>query len=95
MTDDEVIHRAGPSDKFPETGKIPRGTRVVVEREADNGWLEITAPAGWMTTCSAPGFDALPYTLTLVCVIPPPVCGRSSMPLSSARLKRSMPSEAR
>lgn len=46
VTDAEVIHRAGPSDKFPETGKIPRGTRVVVEREADNGWLEITAPAG-------------------------------------------------
>ena len=46
VTDTEVKLRAGPSDAFPETGTLTRGTPVIVEREESNGWLAITAPAG-------------------------------------------------
>jgi len=45
VSDAEVLLRAGPSDKFPDTGTLPRGTRVVVEAE-DAGWLAVTAPPG-------------------------------------------------
>lgn len=60
VSDAEVKLRAGPSDRFPETGTLPRGTRVVVERDADNGWLEVTAPAGsvsWITMQFVHGYD--------------------------------------
>jgi len=45
VTDPEVKLRAGPSDAFPETSSLKRGSIVVVERE-ENGWLAITAPHG-------------------------------------------------
>src|SRR5262245_49401175 len=50
---DEVKLRAGPSDAFPDTGSLPRGAVVVVEREEGNGWLAVTAPYGsvsWIAT---------------------------------------------
>ncbi len=53
VTDAEVKLRAGPSDQFPDTGTIPRGTEVVVEKEEGNGWLAVTAPHGsisWVAT---------------------------------------------
>lgn len=46
VTDPEVKFRAGPSDAFPETGSLKRGSAVIVEREESNGWLAITAPSG-------------------------------------------------
>lgn len=46
VTDPEVKVRCGPSDKFEETGTLPRGTPLVVEREESNGWLAVTAPSG-------------------------------------------------
>jgi hypothetical protein len=45
VSDLEVLVRAGPSDKFPETGALKRGTRVAVDHE-ESGWLAITAPHG-------------------------------------------------
>src|SRR5262249_25850529 len=41
VVDPEVKLRAGPSDQFPETGTLPRGARVEVEREESNGWLAV------------------------------------------------------
>src|SRR4051794_23757508 len=46
VADPEVRLRAGPSDQFPDTGTVPKGTRVVVDHEETNGWLAVTAPAG-------------------------------------------------
>jgi hypothetical protein len=45
VSDAEVKLRAGPSDKFPETGTLKRGSTVIVEGEED-GWLAITPPPG-------------------------------------------------
>ncbi|MBP3955761.1 SH3 domain-containing protein [Gemmata sp. G18] len=42
----EVKLRAGASDQFPDTGTLRQGTPVIVEREAENGWLAVTAPQG-------------------------------------------------
>src|SRR4051812_19454416 len=53
VSDAEVKLRAGPSDAFPETGTLPRGSVVVVEKEEGNGWLAVTAPYGsvsWVAT---------------------------------------------
>ncbi len=53
VIDSEVKLRAGPSDTFPDTGSLPRGTTVIVEKEEGNGWLAITAPQGslsWVPT---------------------------------------------
>lgn len=46
ITDAEVLLRAGPSDAFPDTGSLKRGSAVIVEREESNGWLAVTAPQG-------------------------------------------------
>lgn len=46
VTDAEVKLRAGPSDQYPETGALRAGEEVTVEREAENGWLAVTAPKG-------------------------------------------------
>jgi hypothetical protein len=46
VSDPEVKLRAGPGDKFPETGSLKRGAAVVVEREEAGGWLAVAAPAG-------------------------------------------------
>lgn len=43
VSDAEVLVRAGPSDKYPDTGTLKRGTEVVVHEEA-NGWLAVQAP---------------------------------------------------
>lgn len=53
VSDVEVKLRAGPSDAYPDTGTLPRGSVVVVEREEGNGWLAVTAPYGsvsWIAT---------------------------------------------
>jgi hypothetical protein len=45
--------RAGPSDAFPETGVLARGSFVTVEREESGGWVAVTAPYGsvsWIAT---------------------------------------------
>jgi hypothetical protein len=60
VSDEQVKLRAGPSDRFPDTGTLARGARVVVEREADNGWLEVAAPAGsvsWVHATFISGYD--------------------------------------
>jgi hypothetical protein len=46
VADPEVKLRAGPSDQFPETGTLPRGAVLIVEREEPNGWLAVHAPQG-------------------------------------------------
>lgn len=53
VSDAEVKLRAGPSDAFPDTGALPRGAVVIVEKEEPNGWLAVTAPYGsvsWVAT---------------------------------------------
>lgn len=45
VADAEVLVRAGPSDKFPETGTLAKGNRIVVDHE-EAGWLAIHAPPG-------------------------------------------------
>lgn len=45
VADAEVVLRAGPSDKFPDTGTLPRGAKLVVEGE-EAGWLRVLAPHG-------------------------------------------------
>ena len=53
VSDSEVKVRAVPSDRLDDTGTLPRGAVVVVEKEEPNGWLAITAPYGsvsWIAT---------------------------------------------
>src|SRR5205085_2398543 len=60
VTDPEVKLRAGPSDQYPETGTLPRGTRVVVDHDESNGWVAIEAPQGqvsWISALFIEGFD--------------------------------------
>lgn len=59
VADHETRLRAGPSDQFPETGVLPKGTRIVVQDE-EGGWLKIDAPQGqvsWVPTQFIDGFD--------------------------------------
>lgn len=44
VADQEVAYRAGPSDRFPDTGRLARGTEVVVHEDAGNGWVAVQAP---------------------------------------------------
>ncbi len=44
VADPEVLLRAGPSDRFPETGTLARGTELVVHEDAGNGWVAVQAP---------------------------------------------------
>ncbi len=53
VTDAEVKLRAGPSDAFPDTGTLPRGAFVIVEKEEGNGWLAVTAPSGSVSWIAA------------------------------------------
>lgn len=46
VTDAEVLLRAGPSDKYPDTGTLPAGARVVVDHEEQGGWYAVVAPPG-------------------------------------------------
>lgn len=59
VVDSQAILRAGPTAKFPETGTLPRGTRVVVDHEETNGWLAVTAPGqvSWVATQFIEGFN--------------------------------------
>src|SRR3954462_9399744 len=60
VADPEVRLRAGPSDQFPDTGTVPKGTRVVVDHEETNGWLAVAAPAGsvsWVPIQFVDGLD--------------------------------------
>jgi hypothetical protein len=53
VSDVEVKLRAGPGDGFPDTGTLPKGSYVIVEREENGGWLAVTAPYGsvsWIAT---------------------------------------------
>lgn len=52
VTDPEVTLRAGPGDKFPDTGVLRNGAEVVVEQEAENGWLAVRAygSVSWIAT---------------------------------------------
>ncbi len=53
VSDPEVKLRAGPSDAFPDTGTLARGTVVIVEKEESGGWLAVSAPYGsvsWIAT---------------------------------------------
>lgn len=52
VTDAEVNLRAGPSDQFPDTGTLRKGSVVVVEKEEGNGWLAVTAygSVSWVAT---------------------------------------------
>lgn len=49
----EVKLRAGPSDAFPDTGTLPRGSFVIVEKEEIGGWLAVTAPYGSVSWIAA------------------------------------------
>jgi hypothetical protein len=71
VTDPEARLRAGPSDKFPETGTVRRGVRVVVDHEEPNGWLAVEAPQGqvsWVQWQFVEGFDPKRPTPQLVAV---------------------------
>lgn len=52
VVDTEVTLRAGPSDQFPDTGTLKKGAAVTVEKEAGNGWLEVSVygSVSWVTT---------------------------------------------
>jgi hypothetical protein len=53
VIDPEVKVRAAPSDQLGDTGTLPHGTVVIVEREEENGWLAITAPYGSVSWVAA------------------------------------------
>lgn len=60
VSDHEVFLRAGPSGKFPDTGTVKRGLKVVVDHEEPNGWLAVEAPQGqvsWVQMQFVEGFD--------------------------------------
>ena len=60
VSESEVKLRAGPSDKYPETGTLPRGSRVTVDHEEPAGWLAIAAPhtaVSWVPAQFLSGFD--------------------------------------
>ena len=61
VSDAEVKLRAGPSDAFPDTGTLPRGSVVIVEREENSGWLAIAAPHGSVSWIAA-AFVATPFS---------------------------------
>lgn len=44
VADPEVTLYAGPSDRFPDTGRLARGTELVVHEDAGNGWVAVQAP---------------------------------------------------
>jgi hypothetical protein len=44
VADPDVTLYAGPSDRFPDTGRLARGTEVVVHEDAGNGWVAVQAP---------------------------------------------------
>lgn len=46
VTDPELKVRAGPGDKFPDTGTVVKGDRVLVAGEEPGGWLAVWAPQG-------------------------------------------------
>ena len=52
VVDPSVKLRAGPSDRFPETGTLAKGTALEVDREAENGWLAVRDAAGQVNSVS-------------------------------------------
>jgi hypothetical protein len=44
VAEPEVTLRAGPSDRFPETGTLTRGTEVIVHENVENTWVAVQAP---------------------------------------------------
>jgi hypothetical protein len=43
---EDVTLRAGPSETMPETGRMFRGQKVIVDHELNDGWLAIEPPRG-------------------------------------------------
>lgn len=52
VVDPEVKLRAGPSDQFPETARLPQGSPLLVDHEEPNGWLAVLDPPGRMYSLS-------------------------------------------
>lgn len=52
VVDPEVRLRAGPSDQFPETARLPKGSPLLVDHEEPNGWLAVLDPPGRMYSLS-------------------------------------------
>ncbi|MDY3559943.1 SH3 domain-containing protein [Gemmata sp. JC673] len=53
VIDEEVKLRAGPSDNFPDTGTLPKGATVLVEKDEGNGWLAVATygtSVSWVQT---------------------------------------------
>src|SRR5690349_1189123 len=53
VVDTAATLRAGPSSNYSDTGTLPKGSFVIVEREENGGWLAVTAPYGsvsWVAT---------------------------------------------
>jgi hypothetical protein len=46
VTDPEVKLRAGPSDAFPETATLAKGSTLLVDHEEANGWLAVQDAPG-------------------------------------------------
>jgi uncharacterized protein YraI len=46
VTDPEVKLRAGPSDAFPETATLAKGSTLLVDHEEPNGWLAVQDAPG-------------------------------------------------
>lgn len=44
VADPEVTLRAGPSDRFPETGTLLKGVELVVHEDVGGGWVAVQAP---------------------------------------------------
>ena len=52
VVDPEAKLRAGPSDQFPETGTLRKGTFILVDHEESNGWLAVQDVPGQLTSVS-------------------------------------------
>ena len=59
VIDPEVKLRAGPSDRFEDTGSLRRGAAVIVERDEGNGWLAVTAPSDSVSWIAATFVEVL------------------------------------
>ena len=52
VTGAEVKLRAGPSDRFVETGTLPKGATIEVDHESENGWLAVRDLSGRVNSIS-------------------------------------------
>ncbi|MBX9626388.1 MAG: SH3 domain-containing protein, partial [Gemmataceae bacterium] len=73
VTDAEVLLRAGPSDKYPDTGTLAAGARVTVDREDQNGWYAVVAPPGsvsWVPFALVDFDESKPVPQNVVTALP-------------------------